>query len=56
MNDIMKIIKDENLEILTQDFELNPALTFAVRKSLAVKVYDRIKKIEGSNLTFLYSR
>ncbi|MDF2436248.1 MAG: hypothetical protein K0Q95_624 [Bacteroidota bacterium] len=53
MNNVMKIIKDEDLQILTQDFELEPSLTFSVRKSNSNRVYDLFSKIEGTRLKFL---
>jgi uncharacterized YigZ family protein len=53
INEIMKIIKDEHLEILSQNFELNPSLTFSVRKRNATKVYDLFKKMNGTEITFL---
>jgi uncharacterized YigZ family protein len=53
MNNVMKIMKDENLEMLSQDFGLTPKLTFSVRKGNALRVYDIIKKIKGSEITFL---
>lgn len=33
MNDVMKILKDHNLEQVTHDFEISCSITFAVRKS-----------------------
>lgn len=50
MNDVMKIIKDEKLEIISQDFELKCELTFAVRKNNADRVCNFLKKISGVNL------
>jgi uncharacterized YigZ family protein len=52
MNDVMKIIKDEKLEILSQSFELDCELTFAVRKNKAEKMVEQMKKIEGLNIKF----
>jgi uncharacterized YigZ family protein len=53
MNDVMKIIKDENLAIHSQNFELSPALTFSVRKSNSGKIYELLKKLNGTQLTYL---
>ncbi len=47
MNDVMKIIKDENLEIQSQNFELTCSLTFAVRKNNADKVQQLFTKINN---------
>lgn len=53
MNDVMKIIKDEGLRILSQNFELSCALTFSVRKSNSTKVYDMFSKISNLEIKFL---
>ncbi len=48
MNDVMKIIKDENLEIKSQNFELNCSLVFSVRKNNSLKVQEMFSKIKCS--------
>jgi uncharacterized YigZ family protein len=53
MNDVMRIIKEENLTIHSQNFELSPALTFSVRKSSSGKIYELLKKLNGTQLTYL---
>jgi uncharacterized YigZ family protein len=53
MNNVMRIIKDEDLEMLSQNFELDPSLVFSIRKSNSNKVYDLFSKIEGTHLKFL---
>lgn len=53
MNDVMKIIKDEHLQILHQHFELNPELSFSVRKSNSTKVYDMFSKISNLEIKFI---
>lgn len=53
MNDVMKIIKDENLQILHQNFELNAELSFSVRKSNSSKVYDMFSKIANLEIKFV---
>jgi uncharacterized YigZ family protein len=53
MNDVMKIIKDEHLQILHQNFELNSELSFSVRKSNSTKVYDMFSKISNLEIKFL---
>lgn len=55
MNDIMKIIKDEEIKILSQNFELSCALIFSIRKSNANKVYDLIRKIPKATIKYLKS-
>lgn len=53
MNDVMSIIKDENLKILKQDFELSCKIEFEIRKSEAIRVYDRYSKINGLKISYL---
>lgn len=55
MNDVMKIMKDEKLEQLSQEFELSCKLSFGVRKSNSVKVYDLFKKLNGVEIIYLRS-
>ena len=38
MNNVMRMIKDNSLEIINQDFELECALTFCVKKSQSEKI------------------
>ena len=38
MNNVMRMIKDNALEIINQDFELECALTFCVKKSQSEKI------------------
>ena len=38
MNNVMQMIKDNSLEIINQDFELECALTFCVKKSQSEKI------------------
>ena len=53
MNDVMKIIKDEELKMLSQNFELSCELSFSVRKSNSTNVYDRMSKVEGLEIKYL---
>ena len=55
MNDVMKIIKDENLEIQSQHFELNCSLVFSVRKNNSVKVEQMFKKMSNIEMEILNS-
>ncbi len=45
MNDVMKIMKDENLAILKQEFEMSCIMQFSVRKSQIDKVLHRLNKL-----------
>jgi uncharacterized YigZ family protein len=53
MNDVMKLLKDEDLEQISQDFNLNCRLVFAVRKNNADKVKELFSKISNLELKFL---
>ena len=53
MNDVMRIIKDEHLQILHQNFELNGELSFSVRKSNSTKMYDMFSKISNLEIKFI---
>jgi uncharacterized YigZ family protein len=53
MNDIMKIIKDEKLEMAAQNFELKCELSFKVRKNNSDRVYELFKKIEGVEIKYV---
>jgi uncharacterized YigZ family protein len=55
MNDVMKILKDERLEMLEHQFELNCRCLFSVRKAYSVKVYDSMKSINGLLIKYLYT-
>jgi uncharacterized YigZ family protein len=54
MNDVMKILKEENLEQWDQDFQLDCKLKFSVRKSKADEILLRIKTVAG--IKVLYSK
>jgi uncharacterized YigZ family protein len=53
MNDVMKIIKDEHLDVLSTDFELNCELSFSIRKSKSVRVLDIFAKIAGLKIKYI---
>lgn len=56
MSQVMKIIKDENLEQIQQNFELDCKLIFSVRKNNSGKVYDMFSKIDNLELKFLNTK
>ena len=47
MNEVMKIIKDDDLRIFNQQFDLNCSLDIEIRQSQVNKVLGRLEKIEG---------
>ena len=53
MNDVMRLLKDENLDQFNQRFEMNCSLDFSVRKSKSARVTDAFSKIRGVTLSFV---
>ncbi|WP_259183531.1 YigZ family protein [Sphingobacterium sp. BIGb0165] len=53
MNDVMRIIKEEGLEIEKHEFDNNCYLEFEVRKMQVNRVVERFSKIEGCQLNYL---
>lgn len=53
MNSVMKIIKDDKLKIVSQDFQLNCSLEYRVRKNNADLVKEKFLKINGLKLNYL---
>jgi uncharacterized YigZ family protein len=47
MNEVMRIIKDENLVIYNQEFDLNCSLAIEIRQSQVPKVLAKLDKVEG---------
>jgi uncharacterized YigZ family protein len=52
MNDVMKIIKDRGLEILSTDFSESCKISFKVRKGESATVYDSMKKLASLRITY----
>lgn len=55
MNDVMKLSKEENLQILAQEFDTNCILKFEVRKAQLNQVLSKFDKIEGVKLKYLHT-
>lgn len=53
MNDVMRIMKEEELDQLGQNFHLNCSIDFAVRKSRADHVVQRMKDLRKVEIGFL---
>lgn len=53
MNDIMKIIKDLNIDINEQQFDNSCNIKVTVRKSLCEEFLSRVEKIESVNVEYL---
>ena len=54
LNEVMRFLKDEKLEILKQDFRLDCRLVFQVRKNDSHQVFDKAAKINGVKIRYLY--
>lgn len=55
MNDIMKLVKEESLEILVQNFDIKCNLKFELRKAQVNQVLGKFDKIDGAKLKYLYT-
>lgn len=55
MNEIMKIVKEENLELLSTKFDLDCSLIYKIRKKEADRVNSRIRKTYKSRVIYLRS-
>ncbi len=55
MNDIMKIVKDDGLQILNTQFDLECSLTFKIRKNEADRVNDKFRKTYASKVIYIRS-
>lgn len=53
MNDVMKILKDYDLDQQDQVFELKCSLKFSVRKSIASEVKEKLESIDTSTVSYL---
>ena len=53
MNDVMRIMKEENLEQLNPRFEMDCYLEFSTRKNEADRIVAKFKNIFGLTVTFL---
>lgn len=55
MNDVMKLLKDEQLSILKQRFDNQCNIRFEIRKANLNTVIAKMEKIEGLRLKYLYT-
>jgi uncharacterized YigZ family protein len=55
MNDVMKILKDENLQQWEQDFQLDCKLKFSVRKNDADKVILKLRSFTDVKAEYLHT-
>ncbi|MBW6479620.1 MAG: YigZ family protein [Bacteroidales bacterium] len=55
MNDVMKVLKDHDLNQLSHDFALSCKLTFEVRKNKADEIKGIFQAIYGVKITYLHT-
>ena len=55
MNDVMKLIKEEKINVLSQDFDNNCSMKIEIRKASLNAILGKIEKIEGVKLKYLYT-
>ena len=55
MNDMMKLIKEERLTILSQDFDNSCSIKVEIRKASLNAILGKIEKIEGVKLKYLFT-
>lgn len=53
MNDVMKIIKEDKLEILSQEFDLNCVIKLSIRKADLNKTLPKLENLRSIEITFL---
>ncbi|MBS2098454.1 IMPACT family protein [Carboxylicivirga linearis] len=55
MNDVMRIIKEENPNITKQDFNLRCSIEWSTRQSEVEKIKSRFSKVESVKIEYLYT-
>ena len=50
MNDIMRIVKEEEPEIINQTFEMHCSITLRIRRSLMSRLSERLGKVETAKI------
>jgi uncharacterized YigZ family protein len=53
MNAVMRIVKDEQLDLLTQQFDTNCSISFEVRKANLNQVLGKLEKVDGIEIKYL---
>lgn len=53
MNDVMKLVKDENLDLMEQNFDTSCIIKLGIRQSKTPSVLGKIEKIDSAMVTFL---
>lgn len=55
MNDVMKLVKEEKLNILTQNFDNSCIIQVEIRKSALHTILGKIEKVEGLQTKYLFT-
>ncbi len=55
MNDVMRVLKEEGVNILNQQFDNNCVITIEIRKTQVNQVLSKLDKIEKINLKYLHT-
>lgn len=55
MNDVMRLIKEERLTVLSQNFDNSCSIKIEIRKSSLNAILGKIEKIEGIQLKYLFT-
>nr|WP_321452481.1 YigZ family protein [uncultured Carboxylicivirga sp.] len=55
MNDVMRIMKEENPNITKQDFNLRCSIEWSTRQSEVEKITSRLSKVESVEIEFLHT-
>lgn len=55
MNEVMKIVKDDGLQLLNTQFDLECSLSYMIRKSEADRVNEKFRKTYGCKVIYLRS-
>ena len=53
MNDVMRVLKEENADIVLQDFENTCRIRFSVRKANGSRIYSKFQRMHEVSITFL---
>jgi len=56
MNEVMRILKEEQIEQVDQNFELSCSITLSLRKADAEKVLSKFDRIENLKIDFMETR
>ena len=50
MNDVMRIVKEEEPEILQQSYDMDSSMTLRIRRSMMPRLRARLEKVETARI------